>query len=212
MDTTNDTRTQADAVHTMSVNGTSYDVVRLLGKGKGGYSYLVRDADGAHYVLKQIHHEPCAYYQFGDKLASELNDYRTLKSIGVNVPEMVDVDEDAERILKQYIEGPTIYDLVAAGAVRPWHVEWMRATCRMLYAAHTNIDYFPTNFVVHDDDIFYIDYECNAYMEEWDFEHWGIKYWNRTPEYLAYVAEHTNDDGGDGDTTHHGTDDIKETT
>lgn len=26
--------------------------------------------------------------------------------------------------------------------------------------------------------LYYIDYECNAYMEEWDFEHWGTQYWN----------------------------------
>ncbi len=25
--------------------------------------------------------------------------------------------------------------------------------------------------------VYYIDYECNAYMMEWDFEHWGAQYW-----------------------------------
>ncbi len=51
----------------ISVNGKEYKVIRLLGKGKGGYSYLVeRGAD--KYVLKQIHHEPCNYYQFGNKI------------------------------------------------------------------------------------------------------------------------------------------------
>ena len=40
---------------TMSVNGKAFAVIKLLGKGKGGYSYLV--SDGEHnYVLKQIHH------------------------------------------------------------------------------------------------------------------------------------------------------------
>ena len=40
---------------TMSVNGKDFTVIELLGKGKGGYSYLV--SDGEHnYVLKQIHH------------------------------------------------------------------------------------------------------------------------------------------------------------
>ena len=29
--------------------------------------------------MKQIHHEPCAYYTFGDKLRSELRDYETLR-------------------------------------------------------------------------------------------------------------------------------------
>ena len=58
---------------TLSVNQKEYSVIRLLGKGKGGYSYLVTDGE-YRYVLKQIHHEPCDYYTFGDKLASELRD------------------------------------------------------------------------------------------------------------------------------------------
>ena len=40
---------------TLSVNGKSYRVLRLLGHGKGGYSYLVTDGEG-QYTLKQIHH------------------------------------------------------------------------------------------------------------------------------------------------------------
>ena len=57
----------------MTVNSREFTVVKLLGKGKGGYSWLVTDG-GREYVLKQIHHEPCDYYTFGDKLASELRD------------------------------------------------------------------------------------------------------------------------------------------
>lgn len=59
-----------------------YTVTRLLGKGKGGYSYLAQGSEGP-VVVKQIHHEPCSYYQFGDKLQSELRDYRTLSALGI---------------------------------------------------------------------------------------------------------------------------------
>lgn len=52
-------------METLNVNEKEYQVLRLLGKGKGGYSYLVTDG-AEEYVLKQIHHEPCDYYQFGD--------------------------------------------------------------------------------------------------------------------------------------------------
>lgn len=45
----------------LTVNRAEYSVMRLLGKGKGGYSYLVTDG-AAQFVLKQIHHEPCEYY------------------------------------------------------------------------------------------------------------------------------------------------------
>lgn len=46
----------------MTINGKDFEVIKLLGKGKGGYSYLVTDGE-KQYVLKQIHHEPCDYYQ-----------------------------------------------------------------------------------------------------------------------------------------------------
>ena len=51
----------------MCVNEKSYEVIKLLGHGKGGYSYLVTDGT-KEYVLKQIHHEPCDYYQSETKL------------------------------------------------------------------------------------------------------------------------------------------------
>ena len=58
-------------------------------------------------------------------------------------------------------------------------------------AAGLNIDYFPTNFVVQDGLLYYVDYECNQYMEEWNMENWGIKYWRRTAEFEEYLENHT---------------------
>ena len=51
----------------MNVNQKEYKIEKLLGHGKGGYSYLA-EREGKFYVLKQIHHEPCEYYSFGNKI------------------------------------------------------------------------------------------------------------------------------------------------
>lgn len=170
----------------LSVNGKEYEVLKLLGKGKGGYSYLVSDGVN-RFVLKQIHHEPCEYYQFGNKIEAEINDYNRLKAIGIAVPTMLDVDKTNERILKQYIDGETIYQLILQDKMKSEYVEQLQAMCALLYPANTNIDYFPTNFVVQDGRLYYIDFECNDYMEQWNFENWGVKYWSKTPEFLQYV-------------------------
>lgn len=82
------------------------------------------------------------------------------------------------------------YQMVLGDRMKPVYLEQIRDMCRLLYAAHTNIDYFPTNFVVQDDELYYIDYECNPYMAEWDFENWGVKYWSKTPEFLEYAEGH----------------------
>lgn len=177
----------------ISVNGKEYKIVKLLGKGKGGYSYLADDGI-QKYVVKQIHHEPCDYYQFGNKIEAEIRDYGRLMKIGIRMPVMLDVDLDQERILKEYIEGDTIYELVLQNKMKASYVDQMKEMCVILYAAHTNIDYFPTNFVVKNEEIYYIDFECNDYMDEWNFENWGIKYWSRTPDFLQHVKE-SNENG-----------------
>lgn len=176
-------------IEKLIVNDKEFTIKKLLGKGKGGYSYLV--SDGAkEYVLKQIHHEPCDYYQFGNKIEAEQNDYERLSKIGIRIPVMYDIDIENERILKEYINGDTIFDLVLTDRMNDIYIEQVLDMCNLLYKAKTNIDYFPTNFVVQDEQIYYIDYECNDYMDEWNFQNWGIKYWSKTPEFLEYIKSH----------------------
>lgn len=169
----------------MTVNGKEFRVLRLLGKGKGGYSWLVTDEE-REYVLKQIHHEPCSYYHFGDKLASELRDYETLCRVGIPMPRLLDVDHAQERILKEYIEGDTIWEKVEQDAMEQTYFDQVNAMCAKLYPTGLNIDYFPTNFVVQEGTLYYIDYECNGYMQEWNFENWGSKYWWKSSEFLNH--------------------------
>ena len=171
----------------MTVNEKDYIVIRLLGKGKGGYSYLVTDG-AREYVLKQIHHEPCDYYQFGDKLASELRDYDRLRNVGIPMPKLLEVDEKQERILKEYIAGDTIDKLVKEDRMEDGFYWQMEDMCRLLYPAGLNIDYFPTNFVVREGKVYYIDFECNEYQQQWDFEHWGSQYWWKSDAFKDYFG------------------------
>lgn len=172
----------------LTVNEKEYSIIKLLGKGKGGYSYLV-EKDGKQYVLKQIHHEPCAYYTFGNKIEAENHDYKRLLNAGIRIPEMIEIDIENERILKEYIDGDTIFDMVKNDISVEPYIEQIRKMADKAKQAGLNIDYFPTNFVIQNELIYYIDYECNEYMEEWNFENWGIKYWSKTPEFIEYISK-----------------------
>lgn len=83
----------------LEVNGKQYRIIRLLGHGKGGYSYFA-ERDGRQVVVKQIHHEPCDYYSFGNKIEAERRDYERLRSVGIRIPKMLDIDMGSERIVK----------------------------------------------------------------------------------------------------------------
>ena len=163
------------------VNQNAYKIIKLLGHGKGGYSYLAQK-DGKQFVLKQIHHEPCDYYTFGNKIEAEINDYKRLSETGINIPKMIDVDTANERIIKEFIDGEVISDLVKQGRVKDEYLAQVRHMAKLAYDAGLNIDYYPTNFIVKKnenghEELFYIDYECNNYKAEWSFENWGIKHW-----------------------------------
>ena len=160
----------------ISLNDKDYRLEKLLGKGKGGYSYLA-SCGGKFFVLKQIHHEPCSYYQFGNKIMAELNDYERLKNAGIRIPLMIAHDVQNERILKEYIDGPTIEQLAKEKLVKPEYIAQVEEMCRKLYPLHLNIDNYSTNFIVQNGLLYYIDYECNEYSDEWNFENWGKKYW-----------------------------------
>ncbi len=158
-----------------TVNGAEYAVLRLLGKGKGGYSYLVTDG-ASQYVLKQIHHEPCEYYTFGDKLQSELRDYETLRKLGIPMPRLLAADIPQERILKEYIAGPTVAELLKAGRPEPGWLAQVHAMCRLLYPAGLNIDYYPTNFVPRWSAFYYIDDGVQC-LRGAGLVHLGAQYW-----------------------------------
>lgn len=173
----------------MTVCGETYCLIRLLGHGKGGYSWLA-EKDGRQAVVKQIHHEPCDYYSFGNKIEAERRDYGRLKQAGIRIPEMIAIDEENERVAKEYIEGDTVFEIVRRGDSAEPYLEQVREMAAKAQAAGLNIDYFSTNFVVRGGLIWYVDYECNEYMEQWNFENWGIRYWSRTTEFLDYLKQH----------------------
>lgn len=174
----------------VSVNNIDYKIIKLLGHGKGGYSYLA-SSEGKEVVLKQIHHEPCDYYSFGNKIEAEMNDYRKLSEAGIRIPIMLSIDLNSERIIKEYIEGTTIFEMVRDGLPVEQFVPQVCEMAEKAKKAGLNIDYFPTNFVVRDGLLYYVDYECNQYMDEWNFENWGRKYWSRTQEFEEYLKNLT---------------------
>lgn len=172
----------------VTVGSVTCRVLRLLGRGKGAYSHLASTGEGEQVVLKQIHHEPCSYCVFGDKIGAELRDYGTLHTLGLRMPSLLASDRAGERLVKEYIPGPTVFSLIEQDALDPAARAQLERMCRTLYANGLNIDCFPTNFVWHGDRLYYVDYECNPCCTEWDFENWGSRYWTRSPEFLEHAA------------------------
>ena len=152
-------------------------ILKFLGKGRGGYSYLV-NYSSREAVLKKMHYEKCDVYNFPpDKLKAEIRDYTTLSKLQLPIPRLLYYSREKQYLIKEYIDGPTCAELVARGRLPDFCYDQIKIMCKALYDNKLNIDFMPHNFALKGSQLYYIDYECNQYSAEWDFEHWGVFFW-----------------------------------
>ena len=60
------------------------------------------------------------------------------------MPAMLETDVENERILKEFIDGDTIYELILQDKMKPVYVEQLYKMCALLYAAHKlHLFYYP---------------------------------------------------------------------
>ena len=167
---------------------TLYRVIKLLGKGKSGYSYLADDGLNL-VVVKIMHNEHTPYYNFvGDRLTPEIAAFDKLKSAGVRIPRMIEYDLEKNYLVKDYVEGLTGAGWISLGLQNDNIISELFDISNRLKKQNLNIDYFPNNFVIGDGKLFYIDYEINKFMEEWSLENWGIYYWANTAGFKDYLS------------------------
>lgn len=163
-------------------------LVQLVGKGKSGYSYLARSAS-LNCIAKLMHDEPCPYYSFGDsnKADIEVKAYYFLKDLGISLPKLLAFDLEKKFIIKEYINGIVATELIAGGC-QEQVIKQLYEMSAVAKNAHINLDFFPANFVIKEGILYYIDYEFNPYMEEWNLENWGIYYWANKEGMRRYLA------------------------
>lgn len=163
------------------------EIIKFLGKGKSGYSYLAQHSDH-QYVVKLMHNEPCAYYSFGDanKVELEVSAYEILENAGIQIPKLLDLNIENNYLIKEYIAGDLVTDLIVNDSLPYSCVEQVCSMSVVLKSLDLNIDYFPDNFVVKNDCLYYVDYEHNPYDAKWDLANWGLYYWANSTGMKAY--------------------------
>ena len=165
---------------TINILGDRYKVQKTLGKGKGGYSFLVEDSKGRFFTLKCFHHETVDYYTFStNKVDLELNAYRFLLDSSVKIPRLLYWDREREIMLKEYIEGETALERVERGEDLSSYFPTLSSLQSEMRKRSVNLDWYPSNFIDYNNALYYIDYEISPYEDKWSFENWGIAYWKK---------------------------------
>lgn len=160
----------------VTISGIKYTVLRIFGEAKGGRYYLVTDGNKM-YTLKAFNETALPNGDSKSKMKRELECYNTLSPLNINMPKLITCDEENQALLKEYIPGPSINMLVLEQGMKDEYFDQIGEMCKVLYDKGLNIDYFPTNFVVNDNVVFYLEYDCFDYSDARNFANWGAKYW-----------------------------------
>lgn len=161
----------------MSIGCKEIKIIKELGKGKSGTSYLAI-LNNRQIVYKEMHDEQISYYKFTrNKVETELESYKLLNGTGINIPAMIHYNIDKGYIIKEYIEGATATEKIIKNELDMDILLQLINYSRIARKNGINIDYFPNNFVISENTLYYIDYEHNIFDEAWSFENWGIYYW-----------------------------------
>lgn len=169
-------------------NHGKYFIQKQLGKGKSGYSYLAEHKN-QNVVLKIMHDEPCEYYSFGDnnKVDLEIIAYHKLQKCGLPMPGLLNYDAENNFLIKEFIDGIIASELIANDQISDSIIQQLFKIYHVVKSAELNIDYFPTNFIIRKQKLFYIDYECNSYSSQWNLPNWGLYYWANSQGFKQYL-------------------------
>lgn len=163
----------------------------FLGRGKTGYFHLL-EHQHKKYVLKLFQHEPSPFYQSGDqnKVDIEMDALTRLKNTNIPIPELIIANQRENYLIKELIDGPTATELIIKNQFTDHHIKQLFEIFYRAKSHGINLDYFPDNFVVQEDQLYYIDYEFNPYDPQWDLINWGLFYYANHKGLKQYQKDH----------------------
>lgn len=170
----------------ITVNKKNYQIEKELFCERNGISYLC-SYKGDSFIVKKIHHEPCTMYACDNTVSIELENYHRLKEMGVLLPAIFDYDIEKELIVKEYIEGESVSNLIRNGNEIGEILNQVRNLSFTVKNFGLNLDYFPGNFKVVNGKLYYMSLSCFPYREEKSFENFGNALWENRDALNDYV-------------------------
>jgi TP53 regulating kinase-like protein len=168
---------QADLVNEkLVIDNREYHLVNKIGEGKSATSFLYQGG-GDKVTLKKYRVTEQNEIPFEQAMEFELVSYERLVESGVATPKLLALGHDDYFMVKEYIDGPVMIDLVAENSITDEMFKKMFIMNNRLKRHGYHVDYYPANFVMKNERMYCIDYETHIYIEEWDFPNWGIFYW-----------------------------------
>lgn len=111
------------------------------------------------------------------EIDKELFSYERLKALEINTPKLLGYNRENNIVIKEYLEGKDLLGIIRDKSLTKENIIELLRYSELLNSDNLNIDYFPANFILKEDKLYYVNYKVFPYSEGLNLRNWGIYYW-----------------------------------
>lgn len=107
----------------------------------------------------------------------ELHSYKSLKKLGINIPNLIFADKENKIILRDYIQGENSQELIKSKKLSKQNLMEIFLISENVNINNFNIDYKAKNFIIENNKLIYLKYAIYPYDELFNFNNYGVYFW-----------------------------------
>lgn len=112
-----------------------------------------------------------------------------LRTSGIRIPKLYLYDKNKMLVVKDYIEGEVVLDLLIKEDLKDEIFEEIFTINFMMKRNKIKLDYDPINFRFYNGKLYYLSDFCKAFDEKSSFEKEGIFLWFYSPDFVTYLSK-----------------------
>ncbi len=156
-----------------------YTIIRVMEKHKDLNFYVALN-DGEKYVLKE--------FENAEMFSACIKNHEVLEKTGILVPRLITYDDKTLICVEQYFSGLQASDYIMQGTLNSRYLDQMKEMAIQCEEKGIALDYYPTNFIVHDNSLVYIGCKYYELTENNYYEKKGLLFWMNAPALIAGIV------------------------
>ena len=163
------------------IGENEYSLKNKIGFDEDKASYLVTN-EGEDYLLEE----------YLDSELLEMYVENTCDLVASQIPmlNLIELDAYQKMLVKEYKEGKSLYYMILDGEDISNYIEQIKVMAEEMKKEDLALDFFPTNFIVVDNKVYYTSFEIFELDENTSLEN-NMKFFSKTKEFDDYVKHHS---------------------
>lgn len=157
-----------------------YQIISLLKEDEFHKSYKC-ERNGKLYFVKVFLDAP--------SFQADASNHKILKKYGINIPKLIKSNKKDLTNTYQFIDGDNVLQVIARQELDEIYYEQLFHIYRFARFSKIELDYHPENYVLYNNELYYLSHNFIPQNQEKNLENFGIYFWFYSDELAQYLKE-----------------------